>query len=209
MVNLPKRYPFLLTLLALTFLAALTFHLAESVEKDDLTEAHPPRSKPYSAPLPPPVFRAQVLGVLDGDTIHVQHGKRHWRIRLFGMDCPESTGEFGANQPFGREATAFTRKLVEGKEVTIQQVDGLDKHGRIVGKVILESGKVLDQELVRVGLAWWSHTWSPEEKILDTLQTEARRKKLGLWSDPNSIHPAAFRARIEVERSKALNQSGN
>jgi len=96
-------------------------------------------------------FAAQtgkVVGVTDGDTIKVLLRGKAVKIRLNGIDCPER------KQPFGRKARIFTSELVAGKVVKVEKVD-TDRYGRMVANVYLPEGRMLNQELVRAGLAWW------------------------------------------------------
>jgi endonuclease YncB( thermonuclease family) len=79
------------------------------------------------------------------------------RIRLWGIDCPES------RQAFGARATQFTGDLAFGKEVSVQVKD-VDRYGRTVGVVILPDGRNLNQELVRAGLAWWYRQYAAHVK---------------------------------------------
>lgn len=55
-------------------------------------------------------WKGEVVNVADGDTINVRRGKETVRIRLYGVDCPES------RQKYGSEATEFARKLLLGKK---------------------------------------------------------------------------------------------
>ena len=58
-------------------------------------------------------FTAKVVGVADGDTITVLRDRTQVRVRLDGIDCPES------GQAFGSRAKAFTSELVFAKVVAI------------------------------------------------------------------------------------------
>ncbi|MDX9870702.1 MAG: thermonuclease family protein, partial [Candidatus Cloacimonadales bacterium] len=72
----------------------------------------------------------KVIAVKDGDTIEVLQGKETYRIRLFGIDCPEK------NQAFGNKAKQFTSDKCYGKKVTVR-VNNKDMYGRYVADVIL------------------------------------------------------------------------
>lgn len=88
-------------------------------------------------------FSGKVVNVSDGDTITVlTPDYRQIKVRLYGIDCPEK------NQGFGQKARQFTADKVAGKNVTVEALDK-DRYGRIVGLV-----GSLNQELVRLGLAW-------------------------------------------------------
>lgn len=130
-------------------------------------------------------FSGQVVGVSDGDTISVMHDGKAEKIRLNGIDCPES------HQDFGRQAKHFTSDLAFNKTVTIEVSDH-DKYGRTVGDVILPDGRNLNRELVRAGFAWWYKQYSKDQS-LGELEVEARAAKRGLWQNPAPVAPWDFR----------------
>ncbi|MBM3299980.1 MAG: thermonuclease family protein [Deltaproteobacteria bacterium] len=130
-------------------------------------------------------WSGECVGVVDGDTIEVMHDGRPERIRLHGIDCPES------DQDFGTRATEFTSLMVFGKVVEVAPT-GADKHGRPVAWVTVH-GKSLNKELVRVGLAWWYRWFAPEDKELEALENEARKSRVGLWFHPSPVPPWNFR----------------
>ena len=78
------------------------------------------------------------------------------KIRLWGIDCPES------KQPFGTRAKQFTGDLAFGKTVAVRVRD-VDRYHRTVAEVILPDGRNLNQELVRAGLAWWYQQYARRE----------------------------------------------
>ena len=130
-------------------------------------------------------FVGKVVGVSDGDTIEVMRAGRAVRVRLEGVDCPES------RQAYGTRAKQFTSELVFGKTVSVQ-VRGTDQYGRILGEVILPNGRSLNRELVRNGYAWWYRRYS-NDPVLQQLEQEARRERRGLWRDRNPTPPWEFR----------------
>ncbi len=92
-------------------------------------------------------FTAKVVGVADGDTITVLRDRTQMRVRLDGIDCPES------GQAFGSRAKAFTSELTFGKVVTVRPRNK-DRYGRIVAEIVLADGRDVNHELVRTGSAW-------------------------------------------------------
>ena len=130
-------------------------------------------------------FSGQVVGVSDGDTISVMHDGKAEKIRLNGIDCPES------HQDFGQRAKQFTSDHVFNKTVTVE-VSDYDKYGRTVGDVILPDGRNLNKELVSAGFAWWYKQYSHDQS-LGELEAAARGAKRGLWADPAPVAPWDFR----------------
>src|ERR671925_1352101 len=96
---------------------------------------------------------ARVLRVIDGDTIEVELAGKAETVRLIGVDTPETRHPRKPVQAFGKEATAFTRQMVEGKEVRLEfDVQPRDKYGRLLGYVYV-GDTMLNAELVRQGYA--------------------------------------------------------
>lgn len=125
-----------------------------------------------------------VVGVSDGDTITVMHEGKGEKIRLYGVDCPEK------KQAFGKKAKQFTSDMVFKKTVHVTPVNK-DRYGRTIAW-ITHSGKVLNEELLKAGLAWHYKQYSKEQK-LTKLEDCARQKRVGLWSDPYAVPPWEFR----------------
>ena len=131
-------------------------------------------------------FTAKVVGIADGDTLTVLKAKQQVKIRLNGIDAPESGQEFGSRAKQVASALAF------GEEVTVRVHDH-DRYGRTVADIILPDGKSLNQELVREGMAWWYRQYAPADKTLARLEADAKAAKRGLWAQPNPIPPWDWR----------------
>ncbi|MFL6284451.1 MAG: thermonuclease family protein [Pyrinomonadaceae bacterium] len=141
----------------------------------------------------------------DGDTITVLGAdKRQTRIRLLGIDAPES------RQAFGEVSKRNLSDLVFDKQVVVEY-EKTDRYGRTLGKVLI-AGRDMNLEQVRAGLAWhykyYQNDQSPEDKrFYAEAEQEARRAKRGLWDDPHPVPPWDFRrgkrGRAEDERTAA------
>ncbi|MFD2960152.1 MULTISPECIES: thermonuclease family protein [Olivibacter] len=93
-------------------------------------------------------MKGKVIRVADGDTITIlDSDNTQVRIRLYGIDCPES------HHDFGTVAKKFTADHCFQKVVTVEVKD-IDRYGRTVGIVLLPDGKNLNKELLKAGLAW-------------------------------------------------------
>jgi endonuclease YncB( thermonuclease family) len=131
-------------------------------------------------------FSGKVVGITDGDTIRVMHNGEAERIRLWGIDSPES------KQPFGTRAKQFTGDLAFGNVVTVK-VHDTDRYGRTVAEIILPDGRNLNQEIVRAGFGWWYQQYAKHDRVLPALEEEARVAKRGLWADPDPVAPWEWR----------------
>jgi endonuclease YncB( thermonuclease family) len=132
-----------------------------------------------------------VVAVADGDTITVLDGaNQHHRIRLNGIDAPES------GQAFSNVSKSHLAELVAEREVIVVGTK-IDRHGRLVGTVIAGSTNA-NLEQLRAGLAWYYREYaadvSPENRPLyEAAEAEARAARLGLWRDPSPQPPWVYR----------------
>jgi endonuclease YncB( thermonuclease family) len=137
------------------------------------------------------VLTGRVVRVVDGDTVHVlDNVKNLHKIRLAGIDAPESS------QAFGRVSRSHLADLVAGKTVTVEW-HKRDRYRRIVGKILLD-GKDMNLEQVSAGLAWHFKKYSSEQSADDRdryakAETVAREEHLGLWRDSHPIPPWDYR----------------
>ncbi len=141
------------------------------------------------------------MRVADGDTITVLDGTNtQHRIRLEGIDAPES------HQAFGTQSKKNLSDLVFSRDVTVVY-QKTDQYGRLVGKILLE-GKDINLEQVKAGLAWhykeYQREQSPEDRELYArAEEDAHVARRGLWQDPDPTEPSAFRKEEKRERQDA------
>jgi len=119
-----------------------------------------------------------VSKVIDGDTIELSNGER---VRLLGINAPEISG------PFGLDAKEHLSKMVEGKNVYLENDLNLrDDYGRLLAFVFIDD-KNVNIDLVRNGLA---HTFqlnklSKYVKELKDAEYYAMVNQLGIWKKSN------------------------
>lgn len=137
------------------------------------------------------VTEGKVIGVADGDTITVlDASKSQHRIRLQGIDAPESS------QAFGARSKQHLSDLVFNKEVSVEWKKR-DRYGRVLGKVLV-GGRDACLAQVRAGMAWhykyYQEEQSPEDRRLYAeAEREARAARRGLWAEPDPVPPWDFR----------------
>ena len=133
----------------------------------------------------------RVVGVHDGDTITVLDASRQqYKIRLAGIDAPES------KQAFGTRSKQNLSKWVYDRQVIVEW-NKRDRYGRTVG-VILVDGHDVNLEQVRAGMAWWYRQYAKEQTpddrhLYELAENEAKAAKRGLWADPAPVPPWEFR----------------
>jgi micrococcal nuclease len=124
---------------------------------------------------------AVVVRVIDGDTVELADGRR---VRYIGVDTPEVAGSPKGEQPWGREASARNRELVEKKTVELQRGGReTDDFGRILRYVYVE-GTFVNAQLIAEGLGR-AYSFEPGDRyrqIFVQLEQYARLTKKGMWS---------------------------
>jgi micrococcal nuclease len=132
---------------------------------------------------------ALVRRVVDGDTLLLAD---RTRIRLLGVDTPETKRPDTPVEPFGPEASEFTRAHVEGRIVRLEfDKERYDKYDRVLAYVYLGDW-FLNEELIRTGMgrAITNHPYSESMKRrFRAAEREAKRQRLGIWSLPHSAAP--------------------
>lgn len=135
--------------------------------------------------VPGQTVRATVTRVVDGDTVDVQIDGRTERVRLIGVDTPEV---HGTAEPYGAEASAFTKERLTGQEVSLElDAEARDRYGRLLAYVWV-GDELFNATLVREGYAQVM-TVPPNVKYADrfvALQQQAREAGAGLWGLPDA-----------------------
>ncbi|MDD3469145.1 MAG: thermonuclease family protein [Thermoguttaceae bacterium] len=126
-----------------------------------------------------------VRRVVDGDTLLLENDVR---IRLLGVDTPETVKPDTPVQPWGPEASAYTKNFCQTGFVRLEfDVEPTDKYGRYLAYVY-DSGKkqMLNEQLLRNGLGKFLPYFpyaDEKKKLFSTAQSEAQREKRGIWSE--------------------------
>lgn len=133
-----------------------------------------------------PPGAATVVSVTDGDTLRVRVGGSEERVRLLGIDTPETHGRGGLRECFGREATAHTQGLLpKGTRVRlVRDVEARDRYGRLLVYVYrADDDLFVNLALAERGFAA-AYTYPPNIAHADELVAAAGRARQagrGLW----------------------------
>jgi len=130
-----------------------------------------------------------VVKVIDGDTVDIDipDGKYdRTRIRLWGIDTPETKNPKTGVMYFGPEAAEFARESALGKQITVylEEHRTRGKYGRLLAYVQLPDKRFLNKVLLSEGFAYadlrFRHSFYHKYK---QLEASARSQKKGLWPD--------------------------
>lgn len=125
-----------------------------------------------------------VVRVVDGDTFVVKYNGKDEKVRLIGVDTPESVHpDEEKNTEFGDKVSNFTKEMLTGKQVDLEfDVEQKDQYGRLLAYVYLD-GQMYNKMLLEKGYAQVA-TYPPNVKYVDdftAIQKQAREDKVGLW----------------------------
>ena len=160
------------------------------------------RTAPVADPLAEGIY--EVVRVVDGDTIVISHVPP-WReegggagravqprVRLVGINAPESVAPDQPVEPYGAEAAEFTRQFLSGGQVRLRfDRRKLDKYDRFLAYVFV-GDVMLNEELVRCGLAWADHYPGDSASMARRIrkaEQQAREAQRGIWSTTGADSP--------------------
>jgi micrococcal nuclease len=154
----------------------------------------------FHVPAPPAALEPgeyDVARVVDGDTLLLTNQAR---VRLLGIDAPESVKLNHPVEPWGPEAAQFVRRAIGKRPVRLRfDRERVDRYGRFLAYVWVrdpQSGQevLLNEELLRAGLARATLQYrfaEPMKRRFRAAEEEARRARRGLWSDQLKAAAAA------------------
>jgi micrococcal nuclease len=125
--------------------------------------------------------------VIDGDTIEVLIGDKIEKVRLIGINTPETVDPRRPVQCFGKESSDKAKEILNGKKVKLESdptQSDRDEFGRLLRYVYLEDGTFVNKIMIQAGYAF-EYTYQTPYKYRDEFlksQIQASDQKLGLWS---------------------------
>ncbi|MBR6689644.1 MAG: thermonuclease family protein [Clostridia bacterium] len=128
----------------------------------------------------------EVVRVVDGDTIVVDFNGKDEKVRLIGVDTPESVhADETKNTKEGILVSDYTKSKLTGKKVKLEfDVQERDKYGRLLAYVYID-GEMYNKHLLEIGYAKIA-TYPPNVKYVEDfkeIQKQARENKVGLWAE--------------------------
>ena len=146
---------------------------------------------PSLAAADPVAVTATVLKVVDGDTIDIRDDVRgRLRIRILGIDTPETKKPGFTVGCWGPEATEFAKSTLVGQRVALvtdPTQDSTDRYGRTLAYLVKADGWDYSVEAARGGTAK-SYVYGGVPVIrydaIEAAQAEAQAAQRGLWGPP-------------------------
>lgn len=129
-----------------------------------------------------------VTKVIDGDTLEVLVDGKKEKVRVIGINTPETVDPRRPVECFGKEASSYAKSLLSNKTIKLEsdttQADK-DKYGRLLRYVFLSDGTDFGMTMIKEGYAY-EYTYDIPykfQKEYKNAQKEAETGLRGLWSD--------------------------
>lgn len=143
----------------------------------------------FGAVKPPRAFSESgtVVKVVDGDTFDLDRRGKVYRIRLIGINTPETKHPTKGVECFGKEASAQAKKLLEGKKVRLEadpNQSSRDKYDRLLRYAWIDGEELFNLMMIEQGYAYEA-TYDGAykyQKEFKQAQKTAEKKNKGLWA---------------------------
>lgn len=143
------------------------------------------QSKPNNVPAG--AIPAKVTRVIDGDTFEATVQGKTEKVRMILVDTPETVHPDKPAEPYGKEASDFTKQMLEGKDVYLElDAQERDQYGRLLAYVWI-GDKLYNKMLLEKGFARVA-VYPPNVKYVDefrAVQKKAQEQGIGIWSVEN------------------------
>lgn len=129
----------------------------------------------------------KVSKVTDGDTINVIIDGTEEKVRLIGINTPETVDPRRAVECFGKEASERMKEIASGEIVRLEYDDSQslrDTYGRLLAYIYLEDGQMINRKMIAEGYAYEYTYLAPYryQSEFRQLQKLAQTAGRGLWS---------------------------
>jgi micrococcal nuclease len=133
----------------------------------------------------------QVTQFVDGDTIAIDMNGKTERIRMIGVDTPETHKPNTPVQCYGPAAAAFTKNVIGSNKVRLEadgQSSNRDRYQRLLRYVYLPDNTFVNEKIIREGYGFY-YPYFPFSKslVFEQAQTQAQQSRKGLWGNCSPI----------------------
>jgi micrococcal nuclease len=169
----------ILSIAGLIILAGIIFSFVYFIPK-----IHLPKKVLQSAIESPGYYAVEY--VVDGDTIAVNMDGHEEKVRLIGLDTPETKKPNSPVECYGQEASAYAHKIMDNQSVRLA-ADPIntnrDRYDRLLRYVYLKTGALVNSEMIRLGygFAYLSFPFTKSAEFA-TIQGQAKESKVGVWA---------------------------
>jgi len=128
-------------------------------------------------------MNARVLRVIDGDTLEAEIDNETFKIRLIGVDTPETVHPFLEEEEFGQEASDYLKSLLANQAIVLEFDEAvMDTYNRLLAYVYLR-GIFINAEIIKNGFsqAYTDYPFRYSDEFM-AYEQKAKEKGVGLWA---------------------------
>lgn len=164
-----------------------------------------PLEESTASSVPPGQYK--VLRVVDGDTFVIDYNGTEEKVRLIGIDTPESVHpDADKNSAAGITASDYTKSLLKGKSVSLEfDVQQRDKYGRMLVYAYVD-GYMLNKKLLEDGYAVVA-TYPPNVKYVDEFKAVSKEYQSAFGEISTDVSEAAYIGNIKTEKFHSVSCS--
>ena len=152
-------------------------------------------------------YETKVTRIVDGDTIIVELQGKSEKIRIIGINTPESVDPRRPVECYGKEASTRAKELLYKKTVTLENYQERDRHGRVLGYVRMSDGKDFGEIMISSGYAHSFKSYSHSRlATYNKLEKEARSNQVGLWAPDACLNDDVTQDILHQERITLIKQ---
>ena len=150
-------------------------------------------------------YPAEVVRVVDGDTVILKWEGQQSRVRIIGIDTPEVDGPHTNNECWGQEASQQARRLLSNQTINFEFNNEYDKYDRALGYLTLSDGRDFGSAMIRNGHAYAYRAFDhPKRSAYIQLEDTTRREVRGLWADDACYRAPQSQAQIQQHWAQQL-----
>ncbi len=139
--------------------------------------------------------KAEVVRVVDGDTVQIEFNQKKETVRLLLVDTPETKHPDLPVQLLGPEASNYAEKMLSNKQIELE-FDGpkRDKYDRLLAYIWVD-GQNFNQLLLENGYARYAYEYDPPytyQEQFKEAEKKARDQQIGIWEVENYVTDKGF-----------------
>lgn len=139
---------------------------------------------------------AEVIRVVDGDTIIINYNGKEETVRFLLVDTPEVVHPEMGEMPYGQEASDYVKEMLKSGQVQIEfEDDERDIYGRLLAYVYDEEGNSVQEGLLEKGFARVEDYFNPTAREVanyKAIQDTASTNQEGIWSVPDYVLSSGY-----------------
>ena len=152
-------------------------------------------------------YETTVTRIVDGDTVVAEINGTDEKIRIIGINTPESVDPRRPVECFGKEASSQAEKLLLHKKITLNNYKERDTHGRVLSYIQLSDGTDFGSRMIESGHAHSFKSYSHDRLAsYNNIEKDARANKVGLWSPDACLHESNNQDILNQERIDFISQ---